>query len=366
MALSITGAAAMAGGDDWADLDRAVAELTASLDQAPQGPRVSGYIISQYVASSDITAGGGDISGFRLPNARVAVEGSVGNYDYKVQYNFADNTIKDIWARFVIADGVNGMLGNYKSPVLLDGLTSTSKLFFFDRSVTSKMWSGRDLGFQLYGGFDEDTVDWFISMQNGADGTADDYLFTGRAQFNLFGDVFKDQRFKGVEGAQNGTEDVSGTFAVSAFDDGGVEDGNGFAAEAHLKTNVYSIGAEMLDLGDGVSGATDPEGDALNGFVNNYYALGDFAGLSLEDNSTPFSIQGTYMISASEGNITGWEVGGRYQDFDDTANDTIMEIGLRRYLNGHGLKWGVFYLTTDSDVVENEFDLFGVDFVVAF
>ncbi len=365
-ALSLLAAAGSANGDDWADLDRAVADLTASLQDNSGGPVVGGYIIANYVSSSDITAGSGELGGFNLPNARIGVTGMQGGYEYKAQYNLPDNTIKDIWIRFPLADSVSGMIGNYKPTVLLSGLISTSKLFFFDRSVAGEFSGTRDLGFQLYGGFEADVVNWFVSVQNGADTVADDYYFSGRAQFNVIGEAFKDPKFKGVEGAQNGTEDPSGTIAVSAFDDGAVQDGDGFAGEFHLKTNVYSLGGEVLDLGEGVSGATDPEGDRLKGFVDDYYNFGDFAGITLQDNSNPFSVQATYMVSATEGNATGWEVGARYQDFDNVANDSLIEVGVRRYLVGHKLKWGVFFVTTDSDDPLNEFDLVAVDLVVGY
>ncbi len=366
IALSITGAVAVAGGEDWADLDRAVQELTSSLDETPAGPRVGGYFITQYASSSDIDVGTGELGGFQLPYARIAVEGMQGEYEYRLEYDFSENTLKDALARFPIAQGVNGMIGNYKSPVLLNGLVTASRQFFFDRSALSRMWSGRDLGFQLYGGFDNDVLNWFLSVQNGADSVMDDYLFTGRVQFNLIGEAFRDPKFKGVDGAQDGTDEPSVEVGISGFDDGGVEDGNGFGGDVFFKTNVFSMGGEMLDLGDGVSGATDPEGDQLNGFVSNYYGVGNFGGLSLEDNSTPFAFQATYMISSTENNITGWEVGARYQDFDNLASDTLIEFGIRRYLSGHNLKWGLFYITTDSDVVENEFDLIGLDFVLGF
>lgn len=363
VALSLTSATGVASGDDWTDLDRAVEAMSASLANEAQGPEVHGYLIVNYLSSSDIEVGSSDLGGFALPNARLAVEGDQGGYRYRVQYDFADNKLKDAYARFPIAESINGMIGNYKSPVLTSGLTSRSKLFFLDRSAGGEFWGGRDLGFQLDGNFDANTVNWYISLQNGANDIESDYLFSARAQFNLIGEAFK--RF-GVEGAQDGKEDPSGMVAISMFDDGSVDEGDGFAGEVYFKSSVYSFGAEVLDLGDGASGSQDAEGDRLNGFVDDYYSFGSFAGISLEDNSNPFAVEGTYMISATEGNTTGWEVGGRYQDFDDSDNTSMIEVGVRRYLVGHKLKWGLFFITTDSDNSGKEFDLLGADLVVAF
>ena len=68
------------GAEDWSSLDREIESLATSL--APQGGgfSVDGYLRSRYANSSDVAIGSGDLSGFNIDNARVELNGSVGDY----------------------------------------------------------------------------------------------------------------------------------------------------------------------------------------------------------------------------------------------------------------------------------------------
>jgi hypothetical protein len=317
--------------DVWGDLDSSFEQLTASpLDT--KGPNISGYIMTDYtfgdgVYSQVIDDGDGgtelaDTGGFNLPNARLAVKGERGDYSYKLQYNFAGSgSIKDIYVRFPIGGSVQGQLGNFKSDVLRSGLLSSANLFFQNRTANGSAWASRDLGFRAFGQFDR--INWSVAIQNGGDGVADEYLTSARATLDfLDGGVGK------VEGSHGEDSSPSGTVGVAFFEDGSVDDGDGFAADVHIATNVYSFGAEMVSLGDAGTG------------VGSYGSKSAF----LESDSSPVSLQGTYMLSPD-----AWEVGIRLQDHDNEIDSSTMEVALNRYLDGHKLKWTIFIESYDSD-----------------
>ena len=104
---------------------------------------------------------------------------------------------------------------------------------------------------------------------------------------------------------------------------------------------------DVLDIGDAVYVGNGTPTDALSG-------------ITLEGNTTPFSVFGTYMLQPDT-----WEVAVRYQDLDNDANEDKIDISVNNYLDGHYLKWTLQYTTTSSDVDANEVDAFFLQLNVA-
>ena len=128
--------------------------------------------------------------------------------------------------------------------------------------------------------------------------------------------------------------------AVCLSDD--VEDADGFLVEASLATGQFSAQASALSLGDAVS---TPNVDNENG---NLYTL--------EADTTPFSIQGTFMLSEAGSEYGAWELGVRFQDLDDAAETTVIDFGANYYANGHDYKYIINYSSVSSDNAANEVD----------
>jgi len=355
LALSLVAGSGMASEDEWTELDEAVEAMAAALAQGEDGaPSIWGYIRVNYMASPDVeasvvdpSASTGDYGGFAIPEARIAVVGNVNDYAYKVQYDFSQELIKDAYVRFPIGSTVYGQVGNYKSPFLRSGLVSPKNQFFLDSTANGAAWGDltHQVGAKLGGDFS--LVHWDLSLQNGDDELANDYLFTGRLGIDLLGEGISDS---GVEGAYGGSEGPSMTASVSYFDDGSVSDGSGFGVDAYLGSNVYWFGAEAVDLNEG--------GGDLFRYTDGPFLTGTS---QIQDDSTPWSLMGTWMMVPDL-----WEIGVRYQDLDNSGNETSIELGVNRYLSGHNLKWGIYGKSTDADVAADEYDLFGVQLVAGF
>lgn len=339
LALSATSATGLASESDWSSLDQQIEALTTSLAvQGNGGPSISGRIRTYYVNSGDVVGGldsdgeENDLGAFAVADARMALTGSTGDYDYKLQVDFADEPeLLDGYVTFPIGGQVKGRMGQFKANLSRSALVSSGKLVFIDRNVVGNLFSMRDAGFLLSGEFD--ALDWGITIQNGGDGGGDEYFIVGKVSFDVLGDG-KDL----VEGSYGGTDEPAGTVGVAFYDDGATEDGDGTLFEAAFGTNVYSFGLDFVDIGDGL----------YTGNGSPFVALGAGA---LQADSTPFSIFGTYMLQPD-----AWEVALRYQDLDNDNDEDKIDISISNYIDGHNLKWQLQYATTSSDDEDNEVD----------
>ncbi len=172
---------------------------------------------------------------------------------------------------------------------------------------------------------------------NGTDGTGDELLTVIRVAFNFMG-----AGIGGVEGAYGGPDELSGTAAIAMFDDGETTDGSATLIEAHVANSQYSAGIEMLDADN--AGVTAAPG----------------ASMAMND-ATAMTLYRTYMLTPDQ-----WELGIRFQDMDDTADTSIMEVGVNRYLDGHNLKYSIGYRSISSDVAATEADILQLQLQVAF
>ncbi len=353
-ALTLVSAPGVASENEWSSLDQEIASLTSSLNTQNTGPKVGGWIISSWRFSDDIdadpsTPSSDDENGFQLDQARLEVSGDAGSgYSYKISVELAESetisasgvdtngdtftfttstgqlaTLKDAYATWKIGDMVTGKMGQFKQPFLRSGLVSDNKLLFLERTLLGELFSGRDLGIMFSGQFD--TIDWHVAAQNGTDGIAEEYLFTGRVTANLMGaGVGK------VEGAYGAGEETNLTAGVAVSDDGAFSDGMALAGEVAMTTGPFALAAEIVDLDTDI-------GDA-----------------------TPWDVTGSYMFTDM------YEVALRYEDVDDSDNTTLWRVGVNRYTQGHDIKWMAQFASSDSDLAALEVDEFALGLVVSF
>ena len=348
LALSATSTGALAS-DDWSTLDQEIDALSSSAAFDSTGPKVSGRIRTLYSNSGDIDHDADpatDLADFDVVDARVKITGQRGGYGYVFQFDGGSGgfgagtegngfTTLDAYVDFSLGGDVMGRFGQFKPGISRSGLISSGKLFFIDRNGAGNAWSGRAEGFMFHGEFEQ--LGWSITIQDGLDGAADEYLIGGRVEFDLMGDG-KDM----VEGAYGGSEDPAASVAVSFWDDGGVADFDGTLLEFHAGTNVYSFGLDVMSTGDA-------------------YVAADGLGNVIAPDSTPISLFGTYMLQPET-----WEVGIRFQDFDNgnVLDGSKIDIGVTNYLDGHDLKWTFQYTT--MDIGADSFDVLGIQLQVGF
>jgi len=127
----------------------------------------------------------GDGAEFR--RARLFAKGSVGDFHYKAQYDFAGNKtkIKDMYIKYTGLP-VHIQVGNFKEPFSLEELTSSKYITFMERGLPNVFAPSRNIGAALSGHGDSWSAAGGV-FTNGASGTSSgvDSKFdvTGRLTF---------------------------------------------------------------------------------------------------------------------------------------------------------------------------------------
>lgn len=347
VALTLASAPGVASEKEWSSLDKELESLTSSLSAQNTGPKIGGWIHSSWRHSSDIQIGGEDQSGFQFDTVRVEITGDAGSdYGYKLSFDFADGVsatdtngdsvslgniagLKDAYATWKIGDIVNGKMGRFKQPFLRSALISDNRLLFLQRTALGELVN-RDLGIAFSG--DYDTVHWWIAAQNGSDGQADEYLFTGRVAAELMGSgVGK------VEGAYGAGDETALFVSLQVADEGALDDGLFWGIEAAMTAGPFSVAAEMVDF---------DEGDATTGFGVTDPILSNLdsaLGTSDVGDSTPWDATASYMFTEM------YEAAIRYEDADNDEDTNAFHVAVNRYVQGHDIKWTLQWTSVSSD-----------------
>ena len=238
-ALALSGFA-VASDTDYSSLDRDIEALVSGRLAENAGPNISGYAQVRYRNSSDIMVGANDLGGFTVPRARVSFKGERQGYGYKVQVDFASGSIlKDAYISIPVGEH-SVRAGLLHAGISRNGLNSSSKLFFIDRSEIGNLFDNRDAGAVFHGKFDNLAL--FLSLVNGTDGTGDELMTAVRVAFDLMGEGIGK-----VEGAYGGADELAGTVAAALYDDGETDDGSAILIEAHVASSQFSAGLEFFD-----------------------------------------------------------------------------------------------------------------------
>ena len=333
-ALTLSGFA-VASETDYSSFDRDIEALVSGRLADNTGPNISGFVQVRYENSSDIMVGANDLGGFTVPRARMSLKGERQGYGYKVQVDFASGTIlKDAYIDIPI-NSISARAGMFRPAFSRNASSSSTRLFFIDRTEVGQLFDDRDAGAMFHGNFDQ--LSFFLSLVNGTDGTGDELKTVIKVAFNFMG-----AGIGNIEGAFGGPDELSGTASVAMMDDGETSDGSATLIEAHVANSQYSAGIELFDAD--AMGVTAAAGTSL-----------------AEDDATAMTVYGTYMLTPDQ-----WELGIRFQDMDDTDDTSIMEIGVNRYLDGHNLKYSIGYRSISADTAANESDLLQVQLQVNF
>ncbi|MCB9914720.1 MAG: hypothetical protein H6828_06160 [Planctomycetes bacterium] len=305
--------------DEWADLDRQLAELeTLEYERVP-GPYIWGYLRTNFAFSDNLRVppNNARLRGFVLDNVRVNVSGESAGLEYRITADLSGGNafIEDAWAAFQAGEEITATMGRFKSPFLRSGVVEARDLLFITRTRNGVFWSVRDQGAMLNG--DHGRVHWAAALQNGADGTVEDWLTTLNLKVNVVGE--DELPWEGAYDAGPGTR---ASLGVSMADDASLGDGTVWALDAYLVHRGISLQAEWLDYGMGYDST----------FV------GEQRG-----GTQPWSVTASYMIVPKT-----YELAVRFDDFDDRNTPLdfkrqTLSFGVNRYISGHDAKWQLQY-----------------------
>ena len=155
---------------EWPELDRELEALNEALTADTNGPRLWGYVRTNIAKSDEFRDPAGTaLGGVLLDNVRLAVDGNVERYSYRVSGDLAGGTLQleDAYVDVTIGEGIYGTIGQFKSPFLRSGMVEARDLLFIARSRNGVFASIRDQGVKFAG--DHDRLHWGLAAQNGAD-----------------------------------------------------------------------------------------------------------------------------------------------------------------------------------------------------
>jgi len=300
IALTMTCAAGFASDSEWSALDQEVGALASTLS-LDGGASISGLLQSSYASDGDT-----DTGGWTTGEARLAVDGSHGDYGYHVDVDFAGDGLRGAYATWGMTDSVSAQMGQFRASVCNDADTDEGSMKHFTHSAVGSAFTNFSSGLGLSGAMSE--ISWALSIMNGEDGTGDELATSLRVSMDL------------MDGGEGGM-DVSASVAI-VDDSGTTDDAGATVIEVNAGNGTWGIGIETADADAGGSGSL---------------------GTALEGDS------GCTVISLSYNVAENWEVALRSTDFDDAAGGESTEITANNYLDGHGLKWQIGMVETDND-----------------
>jgi len=300
IALTMTCAAGFASDSEWSALDQEVGALASTLS-LDGGASISGLLQTGYMSADP------NIGGFATPSARLAVDGSHGDYGYHVDYEFAGGgALRDAYATWGMTDSVSAQMGQFRASICNDADLDEGSMKHFAHSAVGGAFTNFTNGLGLSGAMSD--IAWSLSIMNGEDGVGDELATALRVSMDL------------MDGGEGGM-DVSASVAI--VDDSGVTpDAGATVIEVNAGNGTWGIGIETADSGAGGSGTL---GAALGADTS------------------------CMVISLSYNVAEDWEIALRSTDMDDAAGNTNTEITANNYLDGHGLKWQIGVSQPDND-----------------
>lgn len=348
LALTLVSVPGFASENEWSSLDQEINNLSSSLSaQSAAGPRIGGFLRTSFRYSGDeeaLFAPGNDEkeSGFKLDKVRVEVTGDLGmDYSYRISFELRSGVaqLRDAFITWKMGETVKGTMGNFRKPFMRSGLIADKNLLFQERTALGGFFDVRQPGIMFSGTFE--TVEWYLSAQNGRDGKEDDMNFAARIVANLMG-----AGVGRVEGAYGAGDETNLTVGLAWQDDQELDDGQAIGVDAALTAGPFSLAAEIVDFdeGDSTGSFLNKQGEPLHWGSDNTLVDVDPA------DSTPWSLTASYMFTDM------YEAAIRYQDADDDDSTDAVSAVVNRYVQGHDIKWTVQYLRTSSDLATNELD----------
>lgn len=338
---------------DWLGLDEELNSLASTVNLQGNEPNFGALLRTAVLNTGDFGTTE-DVLGVSLEDAKLWADGSLGDWNWRVMYDFANRTqnaagyevadwtdigfgfpeptyvgaLQDAYASWNINETLTLTLGQFRAPTTRSMWVATENMLFQRRSALGQWGYLFDEGVMLSGQY-ESNFAWWISAQNGADGLDDDLRLNARAQYT-FGSWNQS-----AEGAWVETDEFEGTVGIFVGDDGDADgagtagiDGGYMGVDFTGNVGRFSFSGEFANLDNGSAGNY--------GFVN--------GGATFTDDASPWAAAVSYMLSPEE-----WEIGARYENLDDTADTTLLTLGLNYYMTGHNSKVQLNFLQADSD-----------------
>ena len=329
----------------WVSLNASVSALASSLESEDGNVSLWGFTKITYGVSEDLAVGtDSHYRAVAVDAARIYFDRSDGTTATRLSVDFASGSASlfDAWARFLLTEGANLHVGQFRTPFLRTAQIEANHNLFILPTRNSLFYRVRDgsrQGAML--SVEKGLLRWDMAVQNGFDQTVDNLLLSSRMELDLLGEGLGD-----IEGAYGAPVEPQLTAGIAYSNDESGEEGVAMAADLALtmsrfylqiETVSYEAGYTTLDLDAGhIEDANAGRGD-----------------------TNPISVTCSHL---SPGDL--WEVGGRYERFDDVLGRELVTIGFNRYFQGHDTKLQVNFASENSS--GDDADIFGIGLTLSF
>jgi hypothetical protein len=336
IALTMTCAAGFASDGEWSALDQEVGALASTLS-LDGGATVSGSLRTGYATSGDISVMAdldgdgffettlGDLGGFAVDQARIAVEGSNGDYGYRIDYDFAaTGGLRDAYATFGIAESVSAQMGQFRMSTCSDADKDENEMDHFYHSAIGGAYAGFTGGLGLSG--DASGISWALSIMNGVDSVADELATALRVSMTV------------MDGGEGGMSVNAGVAIVDEGDVDGLDaDLGGTIIEVSAGDGTWGVGIETMDVAD----------DGAGVFSSDYNIAGlGFSSAMLTGDTSPM------VISASYAATDTWTGAIRMTDYDLASNAELMEVTATNHI-ADGVSWQIGIQEISADGMDD-------------
>jgi hypothetical protein len=332
---------------DWDRLDSEINSLATSVRRPSTGTNVGGLLRTYYARSdsaafeldqndgnaSDVNSGN-ELGGFDMKEAEVYAEGSIAEYDWRVNFDYRNEKVilEDAFARWNYGHGISVVVGQFKAPLLRSNRVDSENLVLPDRTFAGQVFDFYDTGAMV--AVDMDAFSAFIALQNGAGGKEEDMLYLGRAEFSPFGGTGR------VEGAFGSSGDLRASVgAMMMKDSSNGVDGNAWGGDLNVTcgpvawhTEAIHFDGELLaDPNGGTAGTSNISGNGLLGRVMIPINFAENGGVQ---NATMWSTTVSIMIESID-----VEVAARVEAYDDPGDTRSATVGVNWYRSGKNVVW---------------------------
>ncbi|MEO0649371.1 MAG: porin [Planctomycetota bacterium] len=346
--------------------------MASSLQSSGGGVDVGAIVRSYYRHSSDFESpSGADFGGFVLETARLYAEGSYTSFDWRFSFGFTEGPFEedtaasgdtivgsglvpidsppvdqdleaellDAYARWNLTESFSIQFGHINPRDSFTGDVRPDRLLFPQRTLLGEQFHQWDLGVQFegsYGAQEAPDLEWSFAVLNGDDGAQDDMNLRARVDFHTLGTGAGN-----VEGAYDPEGSPGGTLGIfwSQDDDVAGTDGQPsgvggtiLGADYHANYGKFSLIGEYAYFDRDASEAA---------------GLGD-------DESNYFSVSGAVLL----GDSGGFELAGRYEDFDSLDSRDRITVGLNYYIPETDVKAQLAWVSQGSDDATRDGDVF--------
>jgi len=348
LALIGAGTAAQADptADAWLGLDQEISNLNTSISSQDGGIQMGALIRSSYLHAEDDLelSGAEDTGGWIFQDVDLWLAGASGDYSWRVSMdadgsagggpgsassgtfgweagNGGGATLEDAYATWDASDSFAITWGQFKAPVTMSTSIDPERMAFVDRTAIGQLFDGWQMGAMLSGG--QEGFGWFVAVQNGGDGIADEYRLSGRAEFSIGGHHSGAHRSGGSDGS---SDEVSGTAGVFFVQDDGAIDGDNtiIGVDAAGTMGPFSAHAEVASFDDD-NGDNSPFSFALGYLLNDdWHGAVRFQDADTDDDASLISVAVAWLQDDA---TWTFEVGS--VDSDDGGQDgTYAQVNL--------------------------------------